>query len=63
MKDKNEDLPNEWKLYSMCKVPQQDKTNTTDCGVFVCMYCSVILMIANLISVRTISLIVIGEKG
>ncbi len=27
----------------MCKVPQQDKTNTTDCGVFVCMYCNFIL--------------------
>ncbi len=27
----------------MCKVPQQDTTNTTDCGVFVCMYCDFIL--------------------
>ncbi len=27
----------------MCKVPQQDKTNTPDCGVFVCMYCNFIL--------------------
>ncbi len=38
MKDKHIKLPNEWKLYTMCKVPQQDTTNTTDCGVFVCMY-------------------------
>ncbi len=22
MKDKRKDLPNEWKLYTMCKVPQ-----------------------------------------
>jgi hypothetical protein len=43
MKDKRKDLPNEWKLYTMCKVPQQDTTNTTDCGVFVCMYCNLIL--------------------
>jgi hypothetical protein len=43
MKDKHKDLPNEWKLYSMCKVPQQDTTNTTDCGVFVCIYCNLIL--------------------
>ncbi len=27
----------------MCNVPQQDTTNTTDCGVFVCMYCDFIL--------------------
>jgi SET domain-containing protein len=27
----------------MCDVPQQDTANTTDCGVFVCMYCDVIL--------------------
>ncbi len=27
----------------MCKVPQQDTTNNTDCGVFVCMYCDFIL--------------------
>ncbi len=27
----------------MCKVPQQDKMNTTDCGVLVCMYCNFIL--------------------
>jgi Ulp1 family protease len=27
----------------MCNVPQQDITNTTDCGVFVCMYCNFIL--------------------
>jgi hypothetical protein len=43
MKDKHKDLPNEWKIYTMCKVPQQDTTNTTDCGVFVCMYCNFIL--------------------
>jgi hypothetical protein len=43
MKDKRIDLPNEWKLYTMCKVTQQDTTNTTDCGVFVCMYCNFIL--------------------
>ncbi len=27
----------------MCNVPQQDTTNTTDCSVFVCMYCDFIL--------------------
>jgi hypothetical protein len=43
MKDKCIDLPSEWKLYTMCNVPQQDTTNTTDCGVFVCMYCNFIL--------------------
>jgi Ulp1 family protease len=43
MRDKHIDLPNEWKLYTMCKVPQQDTTNTTDCGVFVCLYCNFIL--------------------
>ncbi len=43
MKEKRIDLPNEWKLYTMCNVPQQDTTNTTDCGVFVCMYCNFIL--------------------
>ncbi len=42
MKEKHIDLPNEWKLYTMCNVPQQDTTNTTDCGVFVCMYCNFI---------------------
>jgi hypothetical protein len=42
MKDKRKDFLNEWKLYTMCKVPQQDKTNTKDCGVFVCMYCNFI---------------------
>ena len=30
-------------LHTMCNVPQQDTTNTTDCGVFVCMYCDFIL--------------------
>ncbi len=45
MKDKHIDLPNEWKLYTRCNVPQQDTTNTKDrdCGVFVCMYCDFIL--------------------
>ncbi len=43
MKDKHIDLPNEWKLYTMCNLPKQDTTNTTDCGVFVCMYCNFIL--------------------
>ena len=43
MKDKCIDFPNEWKLYTMCNVSQQDTTNTTDCGVFVCMYCNFIL--------------------
>ncbi len=43
MKDKRIELPNEWKLYTMCNVPQQDTTNTTDCGVFLCMYCNFIL--------------------
>jgi hypothetical protein len=44
MKDKRLDLPNEWKLYTMCNIPQQDTTNTTDCGAFVCMYCNFILI-------------------
>jgi Ulp1 family protease len=43
MKEKCIDLPNEWKLYTMCNVPQQDTANTTDCGVFVCMFCDFIL--------------------
>jgi hypothetical protein len=43
MKHKPIDLPNEWKLYTICGVPQQDTTNTTDCGVFVCMCCNFIL--------------------
>jgi Ulp1 family protease len=43
MKEKLIDLPNEWKLYTMCDVPQQDTTHTTDCGVFLCMYCDFIL--------------------
>jgi Ulp1 family protease len=43
MKDKHIYLPNEWKLNTMCKVPQQDTTNTIDCAVFVCMYCNLIL--------------------
>jgi Ulp1 family protease len=43
MKDKHKDLPNDWKLYPMCNVSQQDTTNNTDCGVFVFMYCNFIL--------------------
>jgi Ulp1 family protease len=43
IKEKLKDLPNEWKLNTTCKVPQQDKTNTTDCGVFVCMHCNFIV--------------------
>ncbi len=43
IKEKHKDLPNEWKLNTMCKVLQQDKMSTTDCGVFVCMYCNFIL--------------------
>jgi Ulp1 family protease len=43
MKNKHKDLPNEWKLYTICKVPQQDMTNITVCGVFVCIYCNFIL--------------------
>ncbi len=43
MKDKQNNLPNEWKLNTTCKVPQQDKTIPTDYGVFVCMYCNFIL--------------------
>ncbi len=39
LKNKRKEFPNEWKLYIMYKVPQQDTANTTDCGVFVCMYC------------------------
>ncbi len=43
MKDKCINVPNEWKLYTRCNVLQQDTTKTTDCGVFVCMYCNFIL--------------------
>jgi Ulp1 family protease len=43
MKAKRKDLPNEWKLYPMYNVPQQDTKNTTDCGVFLCMYCNLVL--------------------
>ncbi len=49
MKEKRIDLPDEWKLYTMCDVPQQDTTNTTDGGVFVCMYCDFILNDCKLI--------------
>jgi histone-lysine N-methyltransferase SETD2 len=31
----------DWSLQTMCNVPQQD--NTTDCGIFVCLYCDFIL--------------------
>ncbi len=27
----------------MCNVPQKGTTNTTDCGIFVCMHCNLIL--------------------
>jgi hypothetical protein len=40
--EKHIDFPNEWKLYTMRNVLQQDTTYTTDCGVFVCMYCNFI---------------------
>jgi Ulp1 family protease len=30
-----------WKLHSLCNAPQQD--NTKDCGIFVCLYCELIL--------------------
>jgi Ulp1 family protease len=63
MKDKHKDLPNEWKIYAMCHVSQQDTTNTTDCGVFLCMYCDFILNDCKLVSINTIILIVIGEIG
>ncbi len=43
MKDKRKDLPYAWKPYTMCKVTQQNTTNTTDCRVFVCMHCDFIL--------------------
>ncbi len=43
MKDKQKDLPNEWKQYTMCHILQQDTTNSTDSSVFVCMYCNFIL--------------------
>jgi Ulp1 family protease len=43
MKEKHKDLPNKWKLYTLCNVPQQDKTITTYCGVLACMYCNFIL--------------------
>ena len=61
MKEKHIDLPNEWKLNTNCKVPQQDKTNTTDCGVFVCIYCDFILNECKLdFSQKDIT---IGKKG
>ena len=42
LQDKNNLLDeNDWSLQTMCNVPQQD--NTTDCGIFVCLYCDFIL--------------------
>jgi len=37
------ELPDQylWKLHSLCNAPQQD--NTKDCGIFVCLYCELIL--------------------
>jgi Ulp1 family protease len=37
------ELPDQhrWKLHSFCPAPQQD--NTEDCGIFVCLYCELIL--------------------
>ena len=37
------ELPDQhlWTLHSLCQAPQQD--NTTDCGIFVCLYCELIL--------------------
>ncbi len=32
---------NNWELETLCDAPQQD--NTKDCGIFVCMYCDLIL--------------------
>ncbi len=43
MKEKHKDFPNDWNLNTIYKVPQQDKMNTTACGVFVCIYCDFIL--------------------
>jgi Ulp1 family protease len=43
MKNKRIDFPYEWKLYTMCNIPQQDTTNNSDCGEFICMYCNFIL--------------------
>jgi Ulp1 family protease len=62
MKDKCKDLPNKWKLYTMCKVPQQDTTKTTDCGVCVCMYCDFILYDCKLDFSQN-DITVIGEIG
>ncbi len=41
-------LPNQdlWKSHSLCDAPQQD--NTKDCGIFVCLYCKLILHDLNL---------------
>jgi hypothetical protein len=37
------ELPDQylWKLHSLCDAPQQD--NSKDCGIFVCLYCKLIL--------------------
>ena len=37
------ELPDQhlWTLHSFCRAPQQD--NTEDCGIFVCLYCELIL--------------------
>jgi Ulp1 family protease len=37
------ELPDQhlWTLHSFCQAPQQD--NTEDCGIFVCLYCELIL--------------------
>ena len=32
---------NDWSLKTVCNVPQQE--NTEDCGIFVCLYCELIL--------------------
>ena len=64
MKESCIDLPNEWKLYTMRNVPQQDTTNSTDYGVFVCMYCNFIINDCKLdFKQERILLIVIGEIG
>jgi Ulp1 family protease len=37
------ELPDQhlWTLHSFCQAPQQN--NTKDCGIFVCLYCELIL--------------------
>jgi Ulp1 family protease len=63
MKDKHIDLHNEWKLYTMCNITQQDTTKTTDFGVFLCMYCNFILNDCKHGFNQDNILIVIGEIG